>query len=175
MKNRIVRQLDKSFRVLEAKRVRGWDRIYIAVDVHETMLEPTWSDEKSHKFYKNCVKALRMLSNRKDVVLILWTCSNTQNALDYQTLLKEQGIEFTYINKNPEVDDKHYANYQDKFYANLILDDKAGFEPEEDFEEICIYLSCLEEIESKNCDNFKTKEEVLDQVKQLYESRTNHF
>ena len=120
MQNRIVKQLDKSFRVLEAKRVRGWDRIYIAVDVHETILEPTWSDVKSHKFYNNSVKALRMLSDRKDVVLILWTCSNTQNALDYQTLLKEQGIEFTYINKNPEVDDKHYANYQQKFYANLI-------------------------------------------------------
>lgn len=45
-----------------------------------------------------------------------------------------------YINSNPEVTDKHYADYSLKFYINLILDDKAGFLPEEDWRALKGYL-----------------------------------
>jgi hypothetical protein len=45
-----------------------------------------------------------------------------------------------YTNCNPEVADKHYADYESKFYANLMLDDKAGFLPELDWPAVAAYL-----------------------------------
>lgn len=135
--NRLVRQLEKSFNQLEKKR---WDKIYVAIDVHETILEPTWSDVLSHKFYPDSLDTLKLLSDRKDICLILWTSSNKENAQAYSDLLKTEGVNMDYINSNPEVTEKHYADYDSKFYVNLILDDKSGFLPDEDWKALKGYL-----------------------------------
>lgn len=135
--NRLVQQLEKSFNQLTR---RKWDKIYVAVDIHETVMEPTWSDTLSHKFYEDSIETLRLLSDRKDVCLILWTSSNKANAQSYFDILKVEGVKMDYINENPEVTDKHYADYASKFYVNLILDDKAGFIPSLDWRAIKGYL-----------------------------------
>ena len=135
--NRLVQQLEKSFAQLEKKK---WDRIFVAVDIHETVMEPTWSDTLSSKFYPDAIDALKLMSERKDICLILWTSSNKENAQSYFDILKSHGVNMDYINSNPEVTDKHYADYSLKFYINLILDDKAGFLPEEDWRALKGYL-----------------------------------
>lgn len=134
--NRIVKQLIKSFDLIKK---RGWEKIYIAVDIHETLMEPTWSDVRSHKFYPCAEDAMRLLAQRKDVCLILWTCSNEENTDMYMKEFNELGFNFMYANCNPEVTDTSYADYTSKFYVNVILDDKAGFLPE-DWEAIYNYL-----------------------------------
>lgn len=84
--NRLVQQLEKSFAQLEKKK---WDRIFVAVDIHETVMEPTWSDTLSSKFYPDAIDALKLMSERKDICLILWTSSNKENAQSYFDILKK--------------------------------------------------------------------------------------
>jgi hypothetical protein len=142
--NRLVKQLHKSFELLSK---RSWDKIFIAVDIHDTVMESTWSDVLSSKFYPDSLETLKLMSDRKDICLILWTSSNKANAQAYFDTLKTHGINMDYINSNPEVADKHYADYTSKFYINLILDDKAGFLPEIDWPMLKSYLRIKKNVE----------------------------
>ena len=36
--------------------------------------------------------------------------------------------------ENPEIESNRYANFTKKFYYDILLDDKAGFEPNDWFE-----------------------------------------
>ena len=56
--------------------------------------------------------------------------------------IKKDGIEFSYINENPEVAGKtEWGDFDTKMYANVLLDDKAGFDPEEDWHALLHHFS----------------------------------
>ena len=74
-----------------------------------------------------------MLSVRKDIVLGLYTCSHPEQIEKYIAFFKENGIYFKHTNKNPDAKDTKYGNFQDKPYMNVLWDDKAGFDPENDW------------------------------------------
>lgn len=50
LQNRIVRQFDKSFKLLENKREKGWDKIYVGVDIHETTMIPHGNQNQAVSF-----------------------------------------------------------------------------------------------------------------------------
>lgn len=123
-----VKAFRKAFELIKKK---NWDKMYVSVDIHETILKPTWSKELSNKFYDYSREVLRHLSNREDVCLILWTCSSPESIEEYLELFSFHKINFTYVNCNPEVKSTYYADFNSKFYSNVLLDDKSGFDPEE--------------------------------------------
>jgi len=133
-------------RALNMIKKRGWDKIYVAVDIHETMMKPTWSKERSTVYYDYCQTVLRHLSKREDVCLILWSSSSPENNLKYQKEFANLGINFEHINSNPEVPSTDYADFDSKFYVNVIIDDKAGFDPETEWLELLIMF----ELSNKN-------------------------
>ena len=109
---------------------RKWDKTYWAIDIHGTILEPNYEFHNlPKKFYPLAKETLQLLSQKKDICLILYTCSHPSEIVDYLQLFKSLNIDFQYINKNPEVQSKDYGYFEDKFYFNVLLDDKAGFNP----------------------------------------------
>jgi hypothetical protein len=139
----IVRAIENAFKT---KVDRGWDRIYVAVDLHGTVLEPDYhSDGISTKFYPYAAETLLEFSKRSDVKLIMYTCSYPEEIGEYLTFFRSHDIIFDYINCNPEVktgDSKH-GYFEDKFYCNLLLDDKALFNPLEDWKPLLESLNML--------------------------------
>lgn len=117
-------------------RERGWDTMYWAIDIHDTCLKSTYSDELSTEFFPYAKDTLRLLSDREDCCLILFTCSHQSDIERYQEFFKECGIIFWYVNENPEVENTKLANFDQKFYVNFYIDDKAGFDPDNDWLEI---------------------------------------
>lgn len=87
--NRLVKQLHNSFDYMVK---RNWEKIYIAVDIHGTVMEPTYSDLLSHKFYEDSIETLKLFSERNDCSMILWTSSNKSNAQAYFDLLKNKQV-----------------------------------------------------------------------------------
>ena len=69
----VVEIFEKAF---ETKQRRGWDKIYVAVDIHETISLPTWSEQRSNKYYEYALECLRILSEMKDVYLIQLSSSS---------------------------------------------------------------------------------------------------
>lgn len=116
---------------------QGWDKIYLGIDIHETILEPTWSKELSTVYYPYAKETLQMMSLDSELCLILWSCSLPEFNDSYRLAFLADGIEFKYINSNPEVKSTHYADFESKLYFNVGLDDKFGFIPEEDWK--CLY------------------------------------
>lgn len=133
----IIQSIEKAMRKVKE---RKWDKTYWLIDIHETILKPDWKKGGTTEFYPFAIDVLKILSSRKDVCLILWTSSWPDEIERYLKMFASCGIDFDYINRNPEVVSEAYGYYEDKPYANIICDDKAGFSPEIDLPLIHKYL-----------------------------------
>lgn len=115
---------------------KGWSKMYWAFDIHGTILKPTNSSRISDEFYPHAKEVLQKLQGIQGTVLILYTCSYPHEIAQYIDYFRTHGIVFDYINSNPEVVDGAYGYYQDKPYFNVLLDDKAGFDADTEWEKI---------------------------------------
>lgn len=112
---------------------RNWDKIYWAIDIHGTILVPDYKSvvdsDQNFEFYPMAKECLQKLTQSPDS-LILYTCSWHGEIEVYKEFFAKHGIVFDHVNCNPEVGNTRYGYYEDKPYFNVLLDDKAGFEPE---------------------------------------------
>ncbi len=133
---------------------RGHVQLYVAVDVHGTIIKPSkmtvmqvadGADLPSEvvcscgvtpefEYYPYAQEVLRRMSDAPFVRLILWT--STQNTCDLVKELERGGVFVDYLNQNPDFQFTPYADFSKKFYFDILLDDKAGFEPEKDWEKL---------------------------------------
>jgi len=119
------------------KKAHVWPEVYWCIDLHGTII-PTGkdSDDKTDEleFYPHAKEVLQWLSNRKDIILILWTSTPFYRTKDVLTWLIKNNINFEYVNENPHAKDTSRSDFSKKFYFNVLLDDRAGFEAETDWE-----------------------------------------
>lgn len=129
----IIKAFETAF---QQKVKKGWDCIYVAVDIHGTIFKPTYKPFYSSNdvYYPFAKEVLQMMTSRKDIKLILWS-STPGNILSkyWANFYYNDDIVFNFINENPEVKNTDIASFKNKFYFNVGLDDKFGFEPETDW------------------------------------------
>jgi hypothetical protein len=128
---------------------KEWYQTYWAFDVHGTIFVPNRRKDPSPPiFYPFAKETLKLLSERPDIVLILFTSSYPEQIGYYQGIFKENGIHFSYVNSNPEIDSSkgNFGYYKDKFYFDVLFEDKAGFIPERYWKEIYELLLTYEQI-----------------------------
>jgi hypothetical protein len=118
-------------RAFEMKKKRGWDRLYIAVDLHDTLVWSSYTKDMNEKIelFPDCIDPLRFMSSHELFVPILFTSSYVDYLAQYYAKFKEEGIEFKYFNENPECPSTQMGDYSKKFYYSILIDDKAGFNP----------------------------------------------
>lgn len=129
----IIRAINKFY---EDKEKRGWSKGYFFFDIHGTILRPNYQFGNTPKdFYPYSVEALQLMSRMPDICMILYTCSHPHEINEYLELFKDHGINFDYVNENPEVvtDITGYGCYDKKPYMSVLFEDKSGFSPEEDW------------------------------------------
>lgn len=126
----------------EAAMIRhNWEKTYWAVDLHETILKPNWkAGQIPTEFYPGAKEALQKMSLREDICLFMFTCSHPHDTDQYIELFKKHGIYFDYVNENPEIENSDLGYYDKKPYYNVLLEDKAGFNPETDWPQILHWL-----------------------------------
>ena len=128
----IVKAIEKAFRVAKE---RQWEVSYWAFDIHETIIKPNWqAGNIPTEFYPGAVEALRLIGQRTDIKMILYTCSHPHEIEKYLAHFDRHGIQFDYVNENPEVNNSHYGCYDRKPYFNVLFEDKAGFDANEDWQ-----------------------------------------
>ena len=118
---------------------KEWYETYWAFDVHGVILKPNY--RKNHlyaEFYPWAKETLRLMSQREDIVMIMFTSSYPEEIEYYTKVFKENGIEFKYVNENPDIDSSkgNFGFYEKKFYFNVLFEDKAGFDPEKEWKPI---------------------------------------
>ena len=130
----IVSAIKKAF---GTARKMGWEKTYWAFDIHETILKPNWdATQIPTEFYDGAKETLRLLSDRSDIVMFLYTCSHPRDTDQYLAYFKSHGIHFDFVNENPEVKNSDLGYYDKKPYFNVLLDDKAGFDPTKEWKAI---------------------------------------
>lgn len=120
---------------------RNWEHIYVVVDMHETVFYPTYGNNKELEPYEFAIKTLQRLTKLPTVKLIYWSSSIEEERQRHVEFLKERNVIFDFFNENPQEKSNIYANFEQKFYMNVILDDKAGFDPHEDWLSLFTYLT----------------------------------
>ena len=113
----------------DRKRKRRWDSIYVFIDIHDTIFKSTYGEDETFKYYPYAKNALRMLSKKEDIILGIYTSSYPKDIAKYLDKFEEDGIHFELINENPLEKNTKYACFDKKPYFNVLLDDKAGFDP----------------------------------------------
>lgn len=117
--------ITKAFKRMEMK---GWNCIYFAIDVHDTIYESNYSNvDHQRKWFRGAKEALQILTKRKDCKLILNTCTHPKFIQMMVDFFEENDIHFDYINSNPGVPSNDLSDFSSKFYFDVFLDDKAGF------------------------------------------------
>jgi hypothetical protein len=135
---------------IQMARTREWDTLYWGIDLHGTVIVPNWNEEKIPRdCYPLALETLRRIQNSTIMdknILILSTSSHPKEIEQYEKFFKRNGIEFKYTNSNPEVSSAkgNFGFYDDKYYFNVMIEDKAGFDPYEDWAAIITLLNELE-------------------------------
>lgn len=112
-------------RAYEYNKKVGRNKIYIAVDIHDTLAVSNYSNEMP-PIIPAALNAIREICKFPEIVLILFSSSYDHS--DYIDYFARYGLRFMYFNENPEVRDTKTGDFSKKFYYNVLLDDKAGFE-----------------------------------------------
>lgn len=105
---------------------------YWAIDLHGVVFKPNYRKDKLEAdFYPWAKKTLQLMTLRKDIIMIINSSSYPDELEYYQKIFSENNIKFSYINENPEISTAkgNFGYYKDKFYFNVMLEDKAGFDP----------------------------------------------
>lgn len=135
----IVDAFKKAFEVKEA---RNWECIAVAVDLHGTVFVPTYSTEEKYEYYPGAKECLNLLTYMDDVVkMYLYTCST--DVEKYIDKLDEDDIGVYYpeiVHTIMGIENNEFQNFDNKPYFNVLLDDKAGFNPDRDWTLITEYL-----------------------------------
>jgi hypothetical protein len=126
---------------LKKKAERNYDYLYWCIDLHGVILSPTYTliNEGAY-FYPYAKDTLRLLSKNSENKLILWTSSYSSVINGLLTTFKEDGINFAYVNENPDFLQSHICDFTKKWFFDILLDDKAGFEAEKDWKDIYNFL-----------------------------------
>ena len=133
--------ITKSFEgAFKRMKERNWEKIYVLVDIHDTVFEACYHNKEEYKWYPFAKEALDIMSHAQQISLILWT-STYKNIIDeYIGYFKANGIRFDYINRNIETKNTSLSCFDEKTYFNVGIDDKFGFEAETDWEILYDYL-----------------------------------
>lgn len=135
-------------RTFEMQKVKGWPETYWCIDLHGTII-PSGRDSNdqtdAHNFYPDAKEVLQWLTARKDIMLILWTSTPIERLEGVWNWLNENGVYFDFFNQNPHAKDTPRSDFSRKFYFNVLLDDRGGFEPEKDWTAIKAELKAIGE------------------------------
>jgi hypothetical protein len=142
MVNYISTMFDNSFK-------KEWYETYWAIDLHGTIIKPNYVNASwPAEYYPYAKQTLQLLTKRPDIKLILWTSSFPNEIEEYLEKLKKDDIVFDAVNENPGISSNNgnFGFYEKKFYFNVLLDDKAGFNPEKEWKLIYDFLISCETV-----------------------------
>jgi len=134
--------LNAIIRAYQDKYKRNWDTIYFAIDLHGTIIKKYTGDDI--KVYEKAAEALRFITVIPGIIPILYTSTSPDNLKPFYKWCSENGIIFKYLNENPECPSNKTGDFSKKFYFNVLLDDRAGFNPDTDWLETITAIKTAE-------------------------------
>lgn len=122
----ILRAIDRAYRVSQE---RGWDRIYWSLDLHGTVLEGNYIPGEYQWLSPEIPEILKRISEFDETHFIIWTSMHQHEMPAIRRLFADAGVSIFAVNDNPNEKSTTTGCFDQKFYTSIIVDDKAGFDP----------------------------------------------
>ena len=119
---------------------RGWNKIYVFVDIHGTIFQSDYGKGEEPKYYPMALRALQEMTNHPRISLGIWSSTHPKDIAKYLDIFSTDRIVFEHINENTEEKNTSYACFDKKPYFNVLIDDKAGFDPRYDWDDVYNYI-----------------------------------
>ena len=132
----IVKAVERAYRIMEE---RGWDTIYWAVDLHGVCLKSNYETHDYEWINDDAQRVLKQISDRPESKIILWSSVYPGEMSSIISFFEDHGIQVWCFNTNTEPDTK-VSCFGEKFYFSVLLDDKAGFDPDTDWKAIEAFI-----------------------------------
>lgn len=134
-------------RAFEKRRDRNYDTTYWAIDIHDTIVPSTYTYPNTYNVtaYDHMLECLQLLSGMPDHKIILWSCTAKERSTELIDLLKTHDINIDFYNENPECESTDICDFNSKFYTDLIIEDKAGWNPYKDWSLLYVHLLLIKE------------------------------
>jgi hypothetical protein len=124
-------------------RERKWDTIYWAIDLHGVCMKSNYTTGAHEFISQEAVDVLRMISARPESKIILWSSVHDDQKVPIINEFEDRGIMVHHFNRNPFERNTATGCFDEKFYFSVLLDDKAGFDPDTDWAEVRRTLEAL--------------------------------
>lgn len=113
---------------------KRYEYIYWCIDLHSTIITPTYElYDKESLFYPWAIEVLQNLSANEKMKLILWTSSYSDAYENFLERVDNYSICFDFVNDNPDCKSTGLCDFYNKFYFDILLDNKAGFNAKKDW------------------------------------------
>lgn len=133
----IVKSVAKAYAVMQA---RNWDTIYWAVDLHGVCLKSNYQTGSYEWINEAAKRALKVISSLPESKIILWSSVHTEEMGKILCFFAKEDITVRDFNNNRFEKSNDVSCFEEKFYFSVLLDDKAGFDPDTDWDAIVYYL-----------------------------------
>lgn len=109
---------------------RSWSHIYFAVDLHDTIFHANYSGVSLVTFPKSEYMLQYITKHCPEIKIILFSSCYEVDQKRYIDILSSKDIRVDFFNENPDVSNTLTGCFDKKFYYDVLLDDKADFDPE---------------------------------------------
>lgn len=138
----ITKAIERAYKVMAD---RQWDKVYWAIDLHGVCFASTYASGNYAFVNPAAIKALQDISRRPESKVILWSSCHQHEHDAIIDFFRQHAIQVHFFNVNPEVENTTTGNFDLKFYFSVLLDDKAGFDPDTDWDKITQYFHKLDQ------------------------------
>jgi len=145
----IVNAIARAYKVMAE---RNWDTIYWAIDLHGVCLKSNYESGGYEWINEWVPKTLQLISSKPETKIILWSSVYGTEMQYIEEFFEQHGIIISDFNKNEREPNTHVSCFDKKFYFSVLLDDKAGFDPETHWLDIYEYFN------DADCFALETKE-----------------
>ena len=144
----IIKSIERAYSLLQE---RSWDTIYWAIDLHGTCIKSDYVSGKYEWINEDAKNCMQLLNNLRDVNhdIIIWSSIYQEESEKVFRWMESEGIgNLIDFNNNGCEMNTRTGCFNKKFYFSVLLDDKAGFDPDTDWKLIYEYLKSKNGLET---------------------------
>lgn len=141
------------------KHSEKYPHIFWKIDLHGVCLRSSYKSGEYEWINNDVVPALKEIMSCPHSKIILWSSCYEHEQQKIIDFFNNSGIRVDFFNENPMFANTEYGCFDQKFYFSILVDDKAGFDPDTEWKLIHDFL--VNKNKQSNNDLNKRIQEVI--------------
>lgn len=122
------------------KHSEKYPHIFWKIDLHGVCLRSSYKAGEYEWINDDVVPALKEIMHCPHSKIILWSSCYEHEQEKIIKFFNDSGIHVDFFNENPLFANTEYGCFDQKFYFSILIDDKAGFDPNTEWKMIRGFL-----------------------------------